>query len=621
MIRRLIVLLLFAMPLTAVAQIDDAIEQWVEDQGSDANVSELSDWLLQLRDSPVNLNDTVAVAALPFLSPFQLKALRNYIVLYGQLLSVGELRMVPGFDSVTVALLSPLVKAEPFEQRPFPGLEGVLSAGHHTLVSGFGGTVEKAKGYENGKYEGDNLRGLLCYRFNYDNRIVLQLSVDKDPAEAWGKDNFYGYSLTLNNFGRLERLVAGRFNVQFGQGVALWTGFEPFSLTGSAPVRYAGGVKAASPFYEEGWQEGLAATVRLGRKVGVSAFGSHVDDEWLGGGHLEFRQGNLVLGFTAAASFLDDSVQLRNYVYNQNYFRGDRAGVLGMDALWQMGRWFFFGEVATDAEGHPAGIGGMKLSLGGDNSIGVAVRHYDPSYHSLHSAAYSIGSRTANEQGISLDGRFRLPMGVVALFSADVHRFPELRYGCYAPSTGSKWHLQLGRAIGRKGEAMVRYSLRHQQRNVPGTSGTVIENTLRQQLQWQYRFTSGPWRFTTRVVLSWFNAEESDNQQGWLASQEVRYSHGRWQAAVQAVWHDVDGYYARIYLSESNLQYAFSMPMLQGRGLRTSAVVRFDISSWMNLGFKYALVARPDLEAIGSGNAATPGSVRQTWHLQLRCKF
>ena len=621
MIRRLIMLLLLALPLTAAAQVDDAIEQWVEEYGSDVNVSELSDLLLQLADNPVNLNDSVAVASLPFLSPFQLKALRNYIMLYGQLFSVGELRMVPGFDSVTMALIAPLVKAEPYEEHSFPGLGEMFRQGHHTLVTGVGGTVEQAKGYENGKYEGDNLRGLMCYRFNYDNHVILQLSADKDPAEAWGKNNFYGYSLQLNNFGCLEKLVVGRFNLQFGQGVALWTGFEPFSLIGSSPVRYAKGVKAASPFYEEGWQEGLATTLNFGRGFRLSAFGSRANEEWMGGGHLEYRRGNLVIGATFSASFLDDSVQLRNYVYNQDYFRGDRAGALGVDILWQLGHLLLFGEMATDAEGHPAGIGGMRLSLSGDNSIGLAVRHYDSRYHNLHTAAYSIGSRTANEQGISLDGRFLLPLKVTALISADLHRFPEVRYGCYAPSTGSKWQLQLGHAVGDHGEATIRYSLRHQQRNVSGTSGKIIENTLRQQLQGMYRFMRGPWRFTTRVVFSWFNTEESGNQYGWAASQEVRYNRGRWQTAVQATWHDVDGYYARIYLSESNLQYAFSMPMLQGRGLRTSAVVRYDISKWLNISFKYALFARPGEDSIGSDNAATPGPVRQTWHLQLRCKF
>jgi hypothetical protein len=43
------------------------------------------------------------------------------------------------------------------------------------------------------------------------------------------------------------------------------------------------------------------------------------------------------------------------------------------------------------------------------------------------------------------------------------------------------------------------------------------------------------------------------------------------------------------------------MPMLQGRGLRTSAVVRYDLTKWLNLSFKYALVFRPGEDHIGSG--------------------
>lgn len=621
MIRRLIIIMLFTMPLTMAAQVDDAIEQWVEDHGSDGNVSELSDFLIQLADNPVNLNDTASMAMMPFLSPFQIKSLRNYIILHGQLLTVKELYLIPGFDSVTVAFITPMVKVEPYEQKPFPGLAKMFLKGRHTIVSGLGGTVEQAKGYENGKYEGDNLRGLLCYRFNYDNHVALQLSVDKDPTEAWGKGNFYGYSLMLDDIGVLERLVIGRFNLQFGQGVALWTGFEPFALIGNSQVRYAGGIKAASPFYEEGWQEGVAATVRLGREISMSAFGSRTGNEWMGGGHMELRHDNLVFGVTAAASILDDSVRLRNYVYNQDYFRGDRTGVLGVDALWQWERILFFGEAAIDAEGHPAAIGGIRYSLDGDNSLGLAVRHYDSRYHNLHTAAYTIGSRTANEQGISFDGRFRLPLGFNALVSADIHRFPKIRYGCYAPSTGSKWQLQLGRAVGKGGEAWVRYYLRHQQRNVPGTSGSIIENTYRQQLQGQYRFTQGSWRFTTRVILTWFDTEKSGSQYGWAVSQEARFSHGRWQGTVLAAWHDVSGYYARIYLSESNIQYAYSMPTLQGRGLRTSAVMRYDLTKWLNISLKYTLVFRPGEEQIGSDNAATPGPVRQTWHVQLRWKL
>lgn len=620
-LRRIILFVLLAMPLGVAAQWDDVLEQWVEEHGTGGGVAEMSDLLQQLSDNPVNLNDSAATATLPFLSPFQRMALNIYILLYGQLLSVQELRMVPGFDSVTRALIAPLVTVAPYTPHAVPSLGEIVSRGRHTLTMGLGGTVEQAEGYRSGKYEGDNLHGQLCYHFNYDNRVILQFSADKDPTEMWGRDNFYGYSLTLKHLGRLEQLVVGRYNLQFGQGVALWTGFEPFAIAGHSPVRYAGGIKAASPFNEEGWQQGAAATLRVARSMRLSTFASRNDDEWLGGAHLEYRRGNLIVGLTALGIRYDDSVVLKNYVYNQDYFRGDRSATLGADFLWQRGRLLLFGEAAVDGAGHPAIVGGTRLVLPGDNSVGLSLRHYNPCYHSLHSAAYGIGSSTRNEQGISIDGQFHLPFRLTAMASADWHHFPHIKYGCYAPSTGLKLQGQVSRQFGARCEATLRYTLRQQDRNVPGTSGALIETTHRQVLQAMLRYTCGSWRYTSRLMLSRFDDEHSEVQRGWLVAQEVRYTQGRWQATMQVAWHDVDSYYARLYLSESYLQYAFSMPSLQGRGLRGAAVLRWSLSRHLVLGFKYALTWRPDEEAIGSGAAATEGPLRQTWNLQLRLKM
>ena len=622
LIRRLMVLILLATPVVAASQTNLSVEEWVDELNSDADASELNDILLQYADNPVNLNDTASLSSLPFLSPFQILSLRNYIILYGQLLSVRELLMVPGYDSLFVASIAPLVKAEPFEDKGLPSIAEILRRGHHTLVTGLGGTMEQAEGYANGHYEGDNLRGLMCYRFSYGHRVALQFSADKDPMEEWGGDNFYNFSLALSDIGRLEKLVVGRYNLQFGQGVTLWTGFVPFSVLGISPVRYAKGVRAASAFYEEGWQQGLAATVGIVRGLSITAFGSRTDDEWLGGGHLTLRHGNLILGLTAAASLFDDSLRLRDYVYNQDYFRGDRSAVLGIDVLWQAGRTLLFGEVATDAEGHLAGVGGARLSVGGGNSIGVTLRHYDPRYHNLHAAAYGLTS-THNEQGVSLDAQLRLPFQLTALLAADIHRYSSLRSSSYSPSAGSWLRMQLGRHLGHNADFSLRYSHRLQQRNVPGIDSVTYcsEETLRRQLQGQFRFVYGSWCFSTRAILSWFDAEHTVDQHGWLLAQEARYSHGRWQGTLQAAWHNIDGYYARITLSESNLQYTFSIPSLQGQGLRLSAVVRCDISRWLKLSLKYTLTGRPGEETIGTGDAATQGSVRQTWHLQVRMAF
>ena len=113
-VRRWLIVILLLVPLALRAQTEAMLEQWVEETGDEAAAGELSDEWLRLRQHPVNLNDTLALERLFFLSPFQRQALRNYILLYGQLLSLKELQFVPGFDSATVALLTEVAEAAPY---------------------------------------------------------------------------------------------------------------------------------------------------------------------------------------------------------------------------------------------------------------------------------------------------------------------------------------------------------------------------------------------------------------------------------------------------------------------------------------------------------------------------
>ena len=602
-----------------MAQVDESIEDWLQEDGNEETAAEMSDILIQYLSDPVNINDTVAVAELPFLSPFQLQALRNYIILHGQLLSLKELAFVPGFDSVTIELMQRVSKAEPYTQDA----KWRWWEGHHSLVSGIGGTVEQAAGYSDGRYNGDNLRALMCYTYNYRNQINIRLVADKDPAEAWGKGNYYGYHLMLSDIGRLKRLVVGRYNLQFGQGLTLWTGLKPFNLLGQTPVRFGSGIRQASAFYEEGYQEGVAATVDMGGGIGLSAFASRVEGETLLGGHVEYRRGNFILGFTGVYTAIDTLAAVRDYVYNQNYFRGDRLANFGLDAAYRYRKLLLYGEAALSSEGRPAVIAGASIDAASQTRFGISYRYYDRLYHNLHSQGYALGSNMG-EQGLTFDAQTLLPLKVVLMASADIHTFPSLRYGSYGPSSGAWLRLRLNRQFGRQWQAIVRYAYRLKERNIPNIDSTLylVEQTVRQQAQAELSFDAGgSWRLVSRVAYAQFDSQNTEPQHGWLAGQSARYTHGPLQATASVAWFDVDGYYARLYLSESNLQYAWSMPALNGRGLRGIVVVRWNVCRWLAVATKYAVFYYPGQESVGSGAAQTDGPLRQTWFVQLRCKF
>lgn len=616
-LKRWIIVLIMLVPAVVTAQVDGAIEEWLQEGASEEQAAGTVDELMQLAAEPVNLNDTAAVRQLPLMTPFRHRALCNYIMLYGQLLSTEELYLIPGFDSLTVSLLAPLVRVEPHQE----GGSMRWWQGHHTVVTGIGGTVEQAAGYADGRYEGDNLRALFSYSYKYREHVSLRLTADKDPGEAWGKHNFYGYHIMLSEMGRLEKLIVGRYGLRFGQGLTVWSGLKPFNIVGATAERYGNGVRPAGAFYEEDYQEGVAATVRLWRDIHLSAFASRVKGETFGGGHVEWRHGNLTAGVTAAYTLLDDTLAVRDYVYNQTRFRGRRMFNGGIDATWQWCRLTLYGEAAMDGDGHPSAIAGATLTASSANRFGVNWRYYHPLYHNLHAQGYAVGN-TQGEQGIALDAVTQLPMGVGLLTSLDLHRFESLRYGSYSPSTGAWFRVQMSRRMGRNVDVVLRYVDRFKERNIPNIDSVLYlgEETVRRQVQADVRVAAGRWLLTTRAMYARFVGESSGMQEGWLVSQTARYTQGSLQVTGGAAYFDVGGYYARFYLSESNLQYAWSIPMLYGRGVRAHALVRYNISDWLVLAAKYAVTWYTDRENIGSGAAETKGPVRQTWFIQLRWK-
>ena len=67
-------ILFLLLPLCVTAQETygfEALEDWSADGVSGSAVAEMGDVLMHLRENPININDTAAVASLPFITPFR----------------------------------------------------------------------------------------------------------------------------------------------------------------------------------------------------------------------------------------------------------------------------------------------------------------------------------------------------------------------------------------------------------------------------------------------------------------------------------------------------------------------------------------------------------------------
>ena len=92
-------------------------------------------------------------------------------------------------------------------------------------------------------------------------------------------------------------------------------------------------------------------------------------------------------------------------------------------------------------------------------------------------------------------------------------------------------------------------------------------------------------------------------------------------AELQGCWFNAPDYKTRLYLSEKNVLYGFSIPMLYGKGIRASCTASYHIGQHLVAELKYALYHYLDRDHISSGLQQIWGQNQYNLWLQLRVKL
>lgn len=658
------------------------IEEWAELNDSESVPDEIVEELQTFIENPINLNDTASdlLAALPFVTELHRNIIKAYIAQYGQLVTMAELQFMNGFDSTQIKLLNIFTTVEPIENKSFPSLKQILQQGRSNLRMGMKTTFPRSRGYEEEKYMGSPFREYFRYQFHYQNRISFQLSGDKDAGEPFrfappsesckapslGFDH-YGYHLMVNDIGIVKRAIVGKYQLQFGQGATLWSGFAPWGGFDMPLRRYGQGIRPASAFCEYGYLRGAAATISLiPKRLEATVFYSYVNrdctikddsivtslynsgyhrsdtemskkwqlDEHLAGTHLQYRRSSLNIGATAFGTFFSNEIQPTENTYNAFAFRGKRLFNAGVDASWRYRRTLFYGEVATSIEqtsympdNSPfplAAVVGFQTDFNSDNSLSVAYHYGSASYHNFFANTIGQSSSPQNETGIVTNFQARLPLGIRMSASVDLFRYPWMRYRLYAPSAGADYRVRLTKSLTQNTMLVLQYQYRAVDRN-SDLQTYAVESTKRQRLSLHLDYNRSGWRLLSRVVFTRFNCMDHSPEHGFLLLQDVSRTTSLlgndMTITARAAIFDVTSYDARIYTSESDLLYEFSAPMLMNRGMRCYLVMRYDLSRDISVALKYAVTYYPEEESLGSGYDTTQGSIRQELKAQLRLRF
>lgn len=684
----ILLLLLAGTWMRLYAQTDpvreNVIERLVEtisenNEENEIDYTALLEDLNYFYDHPLNLNAATReqLQQLYLLTDYQITSLFNYRRKYGQLNSIYEIQNIDGWDADVIYLARPFITVAPVTQIQKIRAKTVWKYGKHEVVARYAQYFEKQKGYlqndtnPSSGYLGDPFVMMLRYRFTYRDRISIGFAADKDRGEEFFRGSnakgfdFYSGHIFFKDFGIFKKLVLGDYQVQFGQGLTMWSGFS-FGKT-AFPLnikRFPVGIRPYAAINEFNFNRGAAAELQFGpvhitsffsakqidgnlsqvdtilnesleftsfQETGLHRTQAEIADrnavlELMGGGNVSYRGKKWNIGATAVYTYYNKNLVRSDALYNKYMFQGDRLFNAGVDYNLLLGKFYLFGELSFSQNGGYALTQGIQANFSGNFGLALMYRDFSRDYQSRYTAAFAERMGTQNERGFYL-GFDAVPFRRAKMQGYfDVFQFPWLRFNVSAPSWGYEWLFQLTYVPARKVETYIRVRGTNRQENSQIDDDYIdpVIDIHRVNYRLNFTYEATRWlKFRNRVEFVTYDRPDRNSQWGFMIYQDIIFKPEKIPLDVSAriaLFH-TDGYDTRIYAYENDVLYAFSVPAYYYKGMRYYINLKYDIvrglSVWLRLSQSYFY----DRQVIGSGLDEIRGNTRTEIKVQVRWRF
>lgn len=693
----LVTAFLIAAALPAMAQQldtskvsgDEGLEQQIENYAERSDLeTDYTDWiddLNALKDRPVNLNsgDENELRRLVLLNELQIKNLIDYTTQYGQLATIYELQTIDGFNEEIVNQILPYISLAPYIPEKFQ-LGKALRYGKTDVMVKYQRVLSAQLGYEsasdsmraanpNKYYLGDQNALFAKLQYTYKDFLKIGVVGDKDAGEPFlpksdtlkkGFD-FYSAHFFLKDIGRIKQLAIGDYHVQFGQGLAIWSGLSMGKAAGSVVMRKrAAALRPHASSNEYMFMRGAAATVKLGifdltafysnrkadanlvrtdtsnisedmvsslQQSGYHRLPSELADkgsvrEIAEGGHLLYQGQRLRIGATMFHVDYSRSFQTRDVLYKKFVPGLSSNTYAGFDYSFNRKKLTLYGEFSKQIDAGLAFLQGLSFSPDPRMAVAVIYRDYQRNYFNTFSAAFGESSTNTNERGLYV-GMVATPFKKITLNAfADMFRYNWLHYLVDAPSGGHEYSLQMTYNISRRGDLILSYRQMGNPVNiaVSGEKMNEIGEALRDYYRVQLVYQALPWlRLQSRVELSIRNATGKNTEHGYLIYQnfQVKPPEKGWTLNLRYALFDTDSYNARIYTYENDVPLSFSIPAFSGKGSRFYCIVNTKVNDRVTLILRFSQTWYSDRNVISSGFDQIDSNKKSDFKAVLRLRL
>lgn len=642
-------------------EIADIIESLDQNPDEAIDYSGLLERLTYYKKNPLNLNSATEsdFKDLWLLSPLQITSLLSHRAQNGPLLDLLELQGIAHFDLKTIQRILPLIKLgidNPF--RDFK-LKQLLTA-KHDLMFRLQQGLERQAGFSisdtgQSRYLGSPQKMLLRYRYHYDRHLSLALNLEKDAGEQFFKGNSFDFSsghIAFKDIGPIKKLVLGDYDLQFGQGLGLWSGlsFGKGALI-SAIAKQDVGLKPYSSLNEGLFFRGLAFNLQL-KSFQITPFFSYrkldasLSDEMevssinisgfhrtptelanknnlnqlVYGANGQWQYRNLNLGLTAYHTQFNRTFEAGKYPYNQFEFADKQLNNYSLSYNYTFRNTYFFGEIAQSSGSNLAMVNGLLSSLSPQVSLGLLYRNYPKNYHSFYNTALAEAGNAVKEGGFYTGITLKPTAKWEWSTYADVFRFPWLKYGVDAPSNGFECFSQLIFKPNKRMQITGLYRIESKEHN--DDDENTINYLIRQKHQ-KFRFDLSYMATKSIQIRNRIEMVQFQSETAYLLFQDVIYKplSSKFSGNIRLAVFNTPGYDSRIYAFQNDVLYSYSILAYQNKGLQFYFNGRYTLKRGLDFWLHYQIQAYRNQESTGSGLSQTAGNKRSEIKLQLRYQF
>ncbi|MBI5219972.1 MAG: helix-hairpin-helix domain-containing protein [Bacteroidia bacterium] len=501
-------------------------------------------------------------------------------------------------------------------------------------------------------------------------RILNDAELNKKMNQVKGFD-YYAAHLQVNDIKLYRDIISlrtvcfGDYELQFGQGLTMWSGLGYSKSSSVMNIKKRGyGLKRYSSTNENQFMRGTATTVRIkdfditgfysrkkidanitsvdssdGEALGVSTLqitglhtipgemtDRHAITETVYGSNVVFNQEYYKLGASYVNYTFSAPLETSVKPYNQFDFMGKQNSDLGFNYQFVIKDMNFFGEAAMSQNGGYAFLNGMSVKMAPQVSMCVLHRNYEKDYQSYYGKAFSESGATANENGLYI-GAEVYPYKKIKLSGYyDMYKFPWLKYTISAPSSGFDYLAEASYYLSSRVNMSLRFKQEVKPENISGQTSdiTQLENVDFKKLRYQISYTVFPnLRLKNRIDMVEYKKGNNSTQHGYMISQDIFYTLKRIPLSLVARYgiFDIDTYDARIYVYETDVLYASSVPAFYNRGARTYLMAKYTFFKGLDMWFRIAQTYYSNQTTNGSGLNEINGKTKTDVTVQVRYNF